>query len=73
MSTLSKRIALAIILLALASVARADNGINDLYRGPGGGIKNFLLGNNGAHGGGGGCSNSLDFTKACNSQYVGVL
>jgi len=28
---------------------------------------------NGAPGGGGACSNSLDFTAACNSQYITVV
>jgi len=68
----ASRIIIAALMLAIASTARADNGINDMYRGPGGGIKNFILGNNGAHGGGG-CPNSLDFSQSCDSQYVGVL
>lgn len=30
-----------------------------------------VIGN--AGGGGGGCSNSLDFSDGCNSQYIGAL
>lgn len=28
---------------------------------------------NGSPGGGGTCSNSLDFTQSCNSQYITVI
>lgn len=33
----------------------------------------LLKAGKGAPGGGGACSNSLDFTQACNSQYITVI
>lgn len=36
--------------------------------------RGFMMGvGSGASGGGGGCTNSLDFTQACNSQYIGAI
>ena len=55
---------LIIFYLALAATAFAQ------YVGGYSGIYN--LGTS-AGGGGGGCTNKLDFTQACNSQYIGLL
>lgn len=68
---------LVLFLVALAFTARADGPGNPI--GATEGLRNGLGGQNGIGGLGGGgappasCSNSLDFTKACNSQYAGAI
>jgi hypothetical protein len=50
-----------LLLVGLVALARADS------------IMFFFNIGSGAGGSGGGCSNSLDFTQACNSQYAGAV
>lgn len=73
-----RTLALIFLLAALAFTARAD-GIGGAV-GPTEGLGSGIGGQSGiavGSGGGGpppaGCSNSLDFSKACNSQYIGAI
>ena len=68
MSALNK-VMLAIAFIVLATAAQSDGIDNGTMQTPGlyFGINNFTTS------GGGVCSNSLDFTQACNSQYIGVI
>ena len=69
MSALNK-VMLAIAFIVLATAAQSDGIDNGTMQTPGlyFGINNFTT-----SGGGGGCTNILDFSVACNSQYATVI
>jgi hypothetical protein len=68
------RVLVLFILLCLLSTASAQflsNGLGGA--GLSGGLGNPGIANGGSGGNPPSCSNSLDFTKACNSQYITVI
>lgn len=68
--SITTRALLVLLLLALGSAARSDGINNPIAANVTGidGINNPL-----GSGVGPTCSNSLDFSQACNSQYIGLL
>ena len=72
-----------IITAVILSAATAAAQMTPMWYGiPGGGVmfgpggSNLMIGPvliPAEAGGGGGCTNSLDFSQACNSQYIGVI